>query len=202
MRVYWNMVLLLVLIAAPGCHSGDPGHAAHSSATSQPAGVRDLHNQLVNPFAAPQKKATVLIFVKTDCPISNHYAPEIQRLQEKYAPRDVAFWLIYSDPDTSVQEINDHQKDYRLTVPALRDPRHALVHRAGAIVTPEVAVFLADGREVYCGRIDDKYADFGKERAAPTKRDLDEVLGSVAGGKTITPSRTRAVGCYIPEVGK
>jgi len=32
-------------------------------------------------------------------------------------------------------------------------------------VTPEAAVFMVDGHEVYRGRIDDRYVDFGKRAA-------------------------------------
>ena len=68
---------------------------------------------------------------------------------------------------------------------------------AEVTVTPEAAVFLPDGRELYRGRIDDRYVDFGKERPTPTTRDLDEVLVSVLGGKPVASSVTRAIGCYI-----
>jgi hypothetical protein len=40
----------------------------------------------------------VLVFVRTDCPISNRYAPELRRLQDRFAPRGMAFWLVYPDP--------------------------------------------------------------------------------------------------------
>ena len=30
---------------------------------------------------------TVLIFISTDCPISNRYAPEIKRLHDEFAPK-------------------------------------------------------------------------------------------------------------------
>jgi hypothetical protein len=210
---YWRQaVTASALLANLACKSNTDTHASaprvtNSATTSTkdhaaPPGVCDLRSRPMNPFENPQKKATVLIFVRADCPISNHYAPEIQRLHGKYTSQGLAFWLVYSDPDTPETEITDHLKDYQLTVPALRDPQHALVKRAGATVTPEAAVFLADGRQVYCGRIDDRYADFGKERLAPTRRDLDEVLASITKNKTITPSRTKAVGCYIPDQSK
>ena len=41
---------------------------------------------------------TVLIFVSTDCPVSNRYAPEITRLLEEFSPRGVRFQLVYPNP--------------------------------------------------------------------------------------------------------
>ena len=74
-----------------------------------------------------------------------------------------------------------------------------LVRRAAATVTPEAAVFAADGRMVYRGRIDDWYVSFGKSRPAPVKRDLRDALEAALVGREITDSRTTAIGCYIPD---
>jgi hypothetical protein len=159
--------------------------------------VLDLENRTVNPFEEQKAKAMVFLFVRTDCPISNRYAPEIERLAARYGSEGVAFWLVYPEASTSVQEIEQHRKEYHLSLRALRDARHALVTMSKVKVTPEVAVFLPDGREVYRGRIDDRYVDFGKERPAPTTHELDDALRSVIAGKSIANSVTRAVGCYI-----
>ena len=35
--------------------------------------------------------AVVLFFLGTECPVSNGYAPEMQRLSEDYGPRGVVF---------------------------------------------------------------------------------------------------------------
>jgi AhpC/TSA family len=159
--------------------------------------VLDVEGRMVNPFENQKAKAIVFFFVRTDCPISNRYAPEIERLAGRYGNEGVAFWLVYPEASTSAREIEQHQKEFQLSLRALRDPRHALVKMAKVKVTPEAAVFLPDGREVYRGRIDDRYVDFGKERPTPTTHDLDEVLKRVIGGKPAANSATRAIGCYI-----
>jgi len=159
--------------------------------------VFDIMGRLVNPFDEKKAKAIVFFFVRNDCPISNRYAPEIQRLAARYGSEGIAFWLVYPEASTSAEEIEQHRNDFHLSLQALRDPQHALVKIARVKVTPEAAVFLPDGRELYRGRIDDRYVDFGKERPAPTTHDLDEVLNSVIGAKPIAHSVTRAIGCYI-----
>src|SRR5689334_22361771 len=104
--------------------------------------VLDLQNRTVNPFGEQGTKASIFFFVRTDCPISNRYAPEIERLAQRYANGGMTFWLVYPESSTTVEEIEQHRKEYHLGLLALRDPRHALVKMARVKVTPEAAVFL------------------------------------------------------------
>jgi hypothetical protein len=175
------------------------------------AGVQNLDGKPIDPTHHGDARVTVLLFIDSDCPVSNRYAPEIQRLHADYAPRGVNFWLVYPDPDISVASIRAHMQDYGYTLPALRDPEHALVRRARALVTPEAGIFLSDGTLVYHGRIDDRYVDLSRRRPQPTERDLVKVLDTVLAGKTVdtawTPAPGRSleamsqpgVGCYIRD---
>ncbi len=145
-------------------------------------------------------RATVLLFVGTDCPISNRYAPELRRLYERYAPSGVAFWLVYADPAADAAAVRRHLGEYRLPEIALLDPGRALVKAAGVRVTPEAAVFVptAGGpRLAYRGRIDDRYVALGRMRPAPTVSDLDEALAAILSGRPVPRETTPAVGCFI-----
>ena len=82
----------------------------------------DLEGQQVTPLQETDARVTVFLFTRTDCPISNRYAPEVQRLQAKFRPDNVRFLLIYPDPDESVQAIRKHIKEYGYQLDALRDP--------------------------------------------------------------------------------
>jgi hypothetical protein len=163
----------------------------------------DLAGQRVDPFGEVAKKAIVFLFVRTDCPISNRYAPEVHRLVQKFAPRGVAFKLVYVDPSEPSQQIREHTLEYGYQVATLRDNEHTLVHLTGAKVTPEVAVFVwgeSGARLVYRGRIDDRYVDFGKTRPAPTTHDLDDVLQAIVQDRTLALQTTHAVGCFIQDL--
>jgi hypothetical protein len=142
----------------------------------------------------------VLLFIKTDCPISNRYAPEVRRLYEQFAAKGVVFWLVHTDPDESAETIRQHTVDYRYPDRVLRDPQHRLVQRAEVQVTPEAAVFGPNGRLLYHGRIDDRFVDFGKERPAATQHDLQDALEAILDGRAVPVATTRAIGCYIPEI--
>ena len=160
----------------------------------------DLENRPVDPLhTAPETKATVLLFVTTDCPISNRYAPEVARLFKSFASKGVSFWLIYPNPADSPQAIREHLVSFGYPMRALRDPVHALAKLVRATVTPEAVVVVGD-RIVYRGRIDDRYVELGVQRPAPTRRDLEDALTAVLAGKAVQPQTTQAVGCVIADL--
>lgn len=143
---------------------------------------------------------TVLVFTTTDCPISNRYAPEIQRLATKFAG-NVRFVFVYPVPSDSEESIREHRKkfgggEWR------RDPSQQLVKTTGVTVTPEVAVMTADQKLLYRGRIDDRYLAFGKDRPEPTVRDLERALDAIVARQPVPVSETRAIGCFIADLVK
>ena len=162
--------------------------------------VPDLNGTLVDPFQpAPGTKATVVLFVSTDCPISNRYAPDVRRLHDTYAKDDVTFWLVYPNPADSVADIRDHLKSFSYPDGALRDPKHLVVKRAGATITPEAVVYDAKGRLTYRGRIDDRYSAVGVEKATPSRRDLQDAIAATLAGRPVRQKFTQAVGCYLAD---
>lgn len=160
------------------------------------AQVQDLSGNVVEPLKIQGDNAVVLIFLRTDCPISNRYAPEIQRLAERYSSEKLKFYLLYPGADETVEAIQQHQKEYGYKLEALRDPKHQLVKVTGVTVTPEVAVFRQGGW-LYRGRIDNRFVAFGKMRPAPTIRDLEQVLAALQAGKPVKQRVTNAIGCFI-----
>ncbi len=159
----------------------------------------DLDGKPFDPLSASPSKTTVLVFVRKDCPISARYAPEIERLSEQYR-KNAQFYLVFPDKTESAAEIHKYLHDFAYTVPALRDPGHALVHRASAQVTPEAAVFDAKGALVYHGRIDNLYQDIARKRPQATTHELDDALRSATQGVPLLARETRAVGCCISDL--
>ena len=71
---------------------------------------------------------------------------------------------------------------------------------AHVAVTPEAAVFAVDGgalREVYYGRIDDRYEAFGKERPQAARHELKAAIDAVLEGKPVAAPQGGPVGCSI-----
>jgi hypothetical protein len=200
------------LTAGPAAMEALPGSAAvqAGSAVQAPAPARapqsdrvrvpDLDNQLVDPLqTAAGTRATVLVFLSVSCPISNRYAPDIQKLQTTFGAQGVRFWLVYPNPNESSADVRTHLKTYGYAMPALRDPKHTLADAAHVTITPEAAVYDQHGALVYHGRIDDRYTSIGVERPAPTRRDLSDAIAATLAGKPVTPATQQAVGCYIAD---
>jgi hypothetical protein len=162
-------------------------------------GPLDLSGRPLDPFAG-SAHARIFLFVRTDCPITNRYAPELQRIAAEFAHRGVEFWLVYPDPAETAASIEAQIANYKLPGKALRDPHHKLVALSQATVSPQAAVFDDGGRLIYSGRIDDRYIDFGKSRPAAQTHDLEAAITAVLSGKPVKLSRTRAIGCYLADV--
>jgi peroxiredoxin len=164
--------------------------------------VKDVDGKSHAPLSRKGSKATVLFFLMPDCPISNAYAPEIERLCQAYSKKGVAAFIVHADPDTTAEDAKKHAREHKLTATVLLDPTHRLVKRTGVTTAPEAAVVGPDGKTLYHGRIDEWYADYGKRRGEPTKRDLRDALDAVLAGKPVAAPTTKALGCPLPEPRK
>jgi len=169
--------------------------ASHSSADT----AFDLSGNPVDPLKMAQGKVVVLVFVRTDCPVANRYAPTIQRLSAAYAKKAV-FWLVYPSKAESAEGIRKHERAFGYQLPALRDPGRVLVKESHAQITPEAAVFDARQKLVYHGRIDDLYVEMTRARSAATTHDLADAIQAAIDGKPLTTEPKPAVGCYISDL--
>jgi thiol-disulfide isomerase/thioredoxin len=161
--------------------------------------VVDLAGAAVDPLKQAPGKVIVLVFVRTDCPISNRYAPVIQEMNAKYAA-GAAFYLVFPDKDESPEQIRSYLNEYGYKLPALRDPEHTLVKKSQVKVTPEVAVFDAKRELVYRGRIDNLYQEFGKARRAATTHELADAIEAASKGMASPAAAVDGIGCFISDL--
>ena len=116
-------------------------------------------------LACAAGKTNVLFFISSDCPISNSYAPEIQRLCSEYGMKGIACQLVYEDVELDTTSMRKHLNEYRYDgMPAVIDSHRKIANRAKATVTPEAVVIDSHGQIRYRGRIDNFYAALGKPR--------------------------------------
>ena len=178
-----------------------PMHTVAALALAQAvSGAMDLAGRPVDPLHDPAARLSVLVFVQADCPLSNRYAPEVQRLQERFKPQGVVFWLVYPDATETADTVRRHLQEYGHRSNAARDPGLVLVRKAKARVTPEAAVFGPDERLLYHGRIDDRYPEIGRARAAASSHDLEAALEAALAGRTLAQEEAPAVGCFIADL--
>jgi AhpC/TSA family len=162
-------------------------------------GVLDLNNQALDPFAPPAR-TRVFLFVRSDCPITNRYAPELQRISAEFSRQGAVFFRVYADNSDTKAAIEEHGREYGFPGIALRDPEHRLAKRSHATVAPEAAVFDLRGKLAYYGRIDDRYVEVGKSRPQAQVHDLEAAIRSVLNGQQPVALHQPAVGCSLADV--
>jgi hypothetical protein len=199
-------LVALAIAGALGCDetpAAVPASEAPAPAAVAPAEPTafDLNGAPVDPFAG-DAKAIALVFLGRDCPISNRYAPELARIREGFGT-DVAWFLVFPDPDDEAAAIERHLAEYGLRGPAIRDPLHVLVEKSAVHVTPESAVFVRDGggvKRVYAGRIDDRWVDYGRARPAARTHELADAITAALAGIAPKASDVPGVGCPIDDL--
>jgi len=160
----------------------------------------DLSGRSVTELAPPGARAVVLFFAASDCPVSNRYIPEIERLAKQFEPLGVRVWFVYPNPGDNANVVRAHDQEYSITANTALDTTQSLTRMAHATTTPEAAVFVPRNgalREVYRGRIDDRYLSLGTERPQATHHDLEEAIRAVLAGKLVPQPGGPPVGCSI-----
>ena len=163
----------------------------------------DLRGNSIQQLTKPDTRVVVVIFAASDCPISNRYVPEMKRLSQEFSARHVAFWWAFPNPGDTGDIVREHGRQYAIAENTILDLDQTLARLAHATRTPESAVFLVnDGqlREVYHGRVDDRYLSIGEARPQPAHHDLEAAIESAIDGRPIANAVTRATGCSIVPI--
>lgn len=147
------------------------------------------------------RRAVVVVFVGTECPVAAQYGPTLAQLAAEYEPQGVGFLAVDSNQQDSLAEIAYFARSHQIAFPVLKDPGAAVADRLGAERTPEV--FLLDRERVirYRGRIDDQFG-VGYTRPKPLRRDLAAAIDDLLAGREVAVTKTDAVGCHIGRVAR
>ncbi|MBX7168232.1 MAG: redoxin domain-containing protein [Pirellulales bacterium] len=165
--------------------------------------LQDFYGQDHQLSDLADKKAVVLVFLGTECPLAKLYAPRLQELADTYAKQGVAMVGIMSNRQDSITEIGAFARRFKLKFPILKDTGNTVADAIGAQRTPEV--FLLDANRVvrYSGRIDDQYGlTVGSGYAQPKVRVryLADAIEQVLAGKPVALASTETAGCLIGRV--
>jgi peroxiredoxin len=181
---HWGISLLLAAVAVSGAPAPKFSLADSAGVTHTDAEWRAA-------------KAAVLFFIAADCPISNGYVPEMNRIAHDYASRGVRVYAVMADTSTPLADVRKHAKEYGFTFPVLLDLKQILVRFTGASVTPQAAVVSTGGSLMYLGRIDNRVEGFGLQRSQATQHDLRDAVDAVLAGKPVAKPAGKAIGCSI-----
>ena len=144
-----------------------------------------------------ENKYTVIMFISTECPVSNGYNERMVSLNEKYSKKGISFLGVNANKEEDVKMIAAHCKEHGFTFPVLKDVGNKIADMYAAQVTPETFVVDAKGKLVYHGRIDDS-----RKLDKVKSHDLADALDALLAGKAISNPTAKAFGCTIKRVGE
>jgi peroxiredoxin len=168
---------------------------AFSSSSSQKIENFTLNDYNGIPHSLAQyhsSPAIVLIFISTQCPVSNAYDERMVSLSKEYLSRGVIFLGINANSQENVEDIKAHAQEHGFLFPVLKDKDNIIADKLKASVTPEVFVCDSSLTILYHGRIDDS-----RRETDVTSRDLHSALDAILSGKPIAVAETKAFGCSI-----
>ncbi len=142
------------------------------------------------------KKAFVIVFVGTECPINNNYMPRLAEFHKQFANQGVQFLGINSNLQDTPDRIIAHAKKHEIPFPILKDTGNTVADAFSAQRTPEAFVVDASQTIRYHGRIDDQFG-VGFKRGQPSRDDLKLAIEEVLAGKAVTTPSTEVAGCLI-----
>ncbi|HZT80148.1 MAG TPA: redoxin family protein, partial [Gemmataceae bacterium] len=142
------------------------------------------------------RKAFVVIFTTTGCPVVQRYLPTLQKLETEYRGKGVQFVAVNVGPDDSIRDLAAQQVEHGMEFPFVKDFDHSCARKLGATRTPTAVVLDGERTLRYRGRIDDRYR-LGGARGQATRNDLKEALDAVLAGKAVTVKETTVDGCAI-----
>ena len=138
---------------------------------------------------------TLVVFIATQCPVSNAYNGRMKELYNDYAPKGVKFVVINSNASEPASEVEAHSAKNRFQFAVYKDGNNVVADRFGAQVTPEAFLIDAAGIIRYHGAIDDS-----QNPANIKSQNLRLALDAALAGQPIQKTETKAFGCSIKRV--
>jgi peroxiredoxin len=170
------------------------GQAIGPGSTVADFSIQDLKGNPVK-FSTLKGDLTVIMFVATQCPVSNAYNERMKALQTDYAAKGVRFIAINANSTEPAAEVQTHAATHGFSFPVFKDPGNQVADSFGAQVTPETYLIDKSGVVLYHGSIDDS-----QNPANIKVQGLRQALDAALTGGTIARAETKAFGCTIKRV--
>ncbi len=145
------------------------------------------------------KKAIVLVFLGTDCPVGNLYVPRLIELNRAYRKKGVIFLGINSNAHETQEQVARFVRETGIDFPVLKDLQNKVSDTVLAERTCETLVLDGFGRIRYRGAIDDQYAQ-GKSKEKPDHTYVKEALDAIVANGNVKLTGTRVAGCLLDRV--
>lgn len=146
-----------------------------------------------------QRKALLIMFICGHCPYVKHIQPELSRLENDYAARDIGMVAISANdpgqhPDDSPKNLRHAAKSWCFVFPFCYDESQETAKAYKAACTPDFFLFNAERRLVYRGQFDDSRPG----NAIPvTGNDLRAAIEAALHDRPVNPRQKPSLGCNI-----
>lgn len=162
--------------------------------------LKNVDGKMVGLSDFKDAKGVIVIFDCNTCPYSKAYNERIMELNDKYASLGYPVVAINPNAAQSAGDSYDKnvsqakEKGYKF--PYLTDEAQEVTRAFGATNTPHVFVVQRNGKDfklAYIGAIDDSAKDASAVKTKYVETAIDELLA----GKSVTSTKTKAIGCSI-----
>ncbi len=142
------------------------------------------------------KRAVVIVFLGTTCPVGNIYAPRLVELSHRYKDQGVVFLGVNANAHETAEQTAEHARQHGIDFPVLKDPGNRLADKLLVERMCEALVVDSDAQLRYRGAIDDQYGQ-GTRKDAPRSHYLRDALDAVLAGRPVAIAATPVIGCLL-----
>ena len=137
---------------------------------------------------------TALVFLGTECPISNRAVPTLNELSGDAKDAGAVVVGVISDPTVTRKAAIEFASARGIKFPLMFDSSGEIARRLAPRRTPEAFVIDREGVVRYHGRIDD-----AQNPARVRQSSLRLAIDAVLAGRDVPAPETKAFGCAIPR---
>ncbi len=163
--------------------------------------LKNVDGKMVSLSDFKDAKGYIIIFDCNTCPMSKAYNSRIMDLSKKYSGKGFPVILINPNseevvPEESFEKMAAHAKEHGYDFPYLYDGSQEVVKRFKPTNTPHTFILnkTTEGLKVaYIGAIDNNSRSGDKA----SHHYVEEAVNELLAGKTVTITKTKAVGCSV-----
>lgn len=163
--------------------------------------LKNFDGKMVSLSDYKNGKGVIVIFDCNTCPYSKAYNDRIIALNRKYASKGFPVVTINANdpqlsPGDSFEAMAEQAKRKNYDFPYLIDETQTVAQAFGATNTPHVFVLQKAGSDfkvAYIGTIDNN----SRDASSANKKYVEDAVEELLAGKSVSNTRTKAIGCGI-----
>jgi len=185
-----------------GSAQGDPPVDAPPGRIGQVVPPIELHGPTGCTWSlreAEDARATVIVFLNFDCPVSNRAVPVLNQLADRHGDEAVVFVGLVCDAEDAA-EVDRRVAEAKIPFPVFFDPDKVVASHFDATTTPQVFVLDRERALRYSGLVDNLYTSRLERRPKADAEYLADAIAAVVAGQPVAVEQTSPIGCPIDLV--